>query len=79
MLEALVLTLREGIEAALVVGIIVAFLRKEGGERFLGAVWAGLATAVAGSAIGAWALYRVAVDEEAFEGGSGLCSAISGT
>ena len=35
MFEALVVTLREGVEAALVVGIIVAFLRKEGEERYL--------------------------------------------
>jgi len=76
MLEALVLTLREGIEAALVVGIVVVFLRKEGGERFLGAVWAGLAVAVAASAAGAWALYRVAVDEEAFEGVLYVASAV---
>jgi len=76
MLEALVLTLREGVEAALVVGIIVAFLRKEGGERFLGAVWSGLAVAVVGSAAGAWALYRVAVDEEAFEGVLYVTSAV---
>jgi len=76
MLEALVLTLREGIEAALVVGIIVAFLRKEGGERFLGAVWTGLAAALVGSAAGAWTLYRVAVDEEAFEGVLYVASAV---
>ena len=68
MFEALVLTLREGVEAALVVGIIVAFLRKEEGGRHLKAVWSGLATAVAASVAGAFVLYRVAVNEEAFEG-----------
>lgn len=68
MFEALVVTLREGVEAALVVGIIVAFLRKEGEGRYLGAVWSGLAAAIAGSFAGAWALYRMAVNEEAFEG-----------
>jgi len=74
--EALVVTLREGVEAALVVGIIVAFLRKEGYERHLGAVWAGIATATAASLIGAWLLYRWAVNEEAFEGVLYLGSAI---
>jgi len=74
--EALVVTLREGVEAALVVGIIVAFLRKEGYERHLGAVWAGIATATAASLIGAWLLYRWAVNEEAFEGILYLGSAI---
>jgi high-affinity iron transporter len=68
MFEALVVTLREGVEAALVVGIIVAFLRREGFERHLGAVWAGIGTATAASLAGAWLLYRWAVNQEAFEG-----------
>jgi len=68
MLEALIVTLREGVEAALVVGIIVAFLRREGYERYLGAVWAGIATAAAASLAGAFVLYRWAVNEEVFEG-----------
>ncbi|HEX2253330.1 MAG TPA: Fe-S-containing protein [Thermoanaerobaculia bacterium] len=76
MLESLILTLREGIEAALVVGIIVAVLRKEGREGLLGVVWAGLATAVAASVAGAWLLYRIAVNQEAFEGVLYLTSAV---
>ena len=76
MFEALVVTLREGVEAALVVGIIVAFLRKEGYERHLGSVWAGIGTAAAASLIGAWLLYRWAVNEEAFEGVLYMGSAI---
>ncbi|MFP5287932.1 MAG: Fe-S-containing protein [Thermoanaerobaculia bacterium] len=76
MFEALVVTLREGVEAALVVGIIVAFLRKEGYDRHLGAVWAGIGTAAAASLIGAWLLYRWAVNEEAFEGVLYMGSAI---
>ncbi len=77
MFEALVVTLREGVEAALVVGIIVAFLRKEGEERYLPAVWGGIAAAVAGSVLGAWALYRWAVNEEAFEGILYIASALA--
>jgi FTR1 family protein len=72
----LVVTLREGVEAALVVGIIVAFLRREGYERHLGAVWAGIGTAAVASLAGAWLLYRWAVNEEAFEGVLYLGSAI---
>lgn len=68
MLEALVITLREGVEAALVVGIIVAFLRREGLAAKLGAVWLGLGAAVVASFAGALVLYRAAVDEEVFEG-----------
>lgn len=76
MFEALVVTLREGVEAALVVGIIVAFLRREGGERYLGAVWSGIATATVASLAGAWLLYRWAVNEEAFEGVLYMSSAL---
>lgn len=68
MFESLILTLREGVEAALVVGIIVAVLRKEDGERHLKAVWSGLVAAVVASIAGAFVLYRIAVNEEAFEG-----------
>jgi high-affinity iron transporter len=68
MFEALIVTLREGVEAALVVGIIVVFLRREGYERHLGAVWTGIGAAAAASLLGAFALYRWAVNEEAFEG-----------
>jgi high-affinity iron transporter len=76
MFEALVVTLREGVEAALVVGIIIAFLKKEGYERYLGAVWAGIGVATAASLAGAWALYNWAVNEEAFEGILYLGSAV---
>jgi len=68
MLEALIVTLREGVEAALVVGIIVVFLRREGYQRLLPAVWTGIGTAALGSLAGAYALYRFAVNEELFEG-----------
>ena len=54
----------------------MAFLRKEGYERHLGAVWAGIATATAASLIGAWLLYRWAVNEEVFEGVLYLGSAV---
>jgi FTR1 family protein len=76
MLEALIVTLREGVEAALVVGIIVAFLRREGAERYLRTVWAGIGTAAAASFAGAFILYRWAVNEEVFEGLLYLGSAV---
>lgn len=68
MLEALIVTLREGVEAALVVGIIVVFLRREGYQRLLPAVWSGIAAAALGSLAGAYALYRFAINQELFEG-----------
>src|SRR3954447_14299260 len=67
MLEALIITFREGVEAALLVGIIVAFLRKEGREQSLRWVWAGLVCAVVGAIGGAFALRAWAVEEEGFE------------
>lgn len=76
MVEALIITLREGVEAALVVGIVVAFLKREGLEEHLKAVWIGLATAVAASFAGAWFLRSLAVNEEAFEGVLYVASAV---
>jgi FTR1 family protein len=76
MFEALIVTLREGVEAALVVGIIIAYLRREGAERYLGAVWAGIGTAAAASLLGAAVLYRWAVNEEVLEGLLYLGSAV---
>src|SRR4051795_1851486 len=76
MFEALIVTLREGVEAVLVVGIIVAFLRREGYERYLGAVWSGIGVAAAASLAGAFVLYRWAVNEEVLEGILYLGSAV---
>lgn len=51
---AFVITLREGFEAALVVGLLLAFLNKTGQSRYAGAVWAGVAAAaVLGLVLGA--------------------------
>jgi len=76
MFESLIVTLREGVEAALMVGIIVAFLRKEGSERYLGAVWAGIVTATAASLAGAYLLRGAVLNEEVFEGLLYVVSAI---
>ena len=46
MLPTFVIGLREGLEVALIVGIIAAFLRQEGRTDALRAVWAGVAVAV---------------------------------
>nr|MBW4042167.1 iron permease [Acidobacteriota bacterium] len=57
MLATLVIGLREGLEAALIVGIVAAFLKRNG--RGLGAMWLGVGLAVAASiAVGValWAL-----------------------
>lgn len=47
MLPTFVIGLREGVEAALIVGIIAAFLKQEGRRDALRQVWSGVAIAVA--------------------------------
>lgn len=55
--DMLVITLREGIEAFLIVAIAAAYLRKTGREALLPAVWAGTGVALALSvAVGGWLL-----------------------
>lgn len=46
MLATFVIGLREGLEAALIVGIIATFLRQRGRPDLLGRVWAGVGVAV---------------------------------
>lgn len=47
MLIALLITLREGIEAALIVGIVAGFLKQSGYARLMPKVWAGVLLAAA--------------------------------
>ena len=68
MLSSLVITLREGIEAALAIAIVVLYLRKTGRTGLLSAVWWGLAVAIAGSITGAYLLERIALNGEIVEG-----------
>lgn len=49
MLGPLFITLREGFEAALIVGIVLAYLRQSGASERARHVWAGVAAAVAAS------------------------------
>jgi FTR1 family protein len=66
--EALVITLREGIEAALVVGIILTYLRTSGRMHLAAWVYWGLGWAVLASMAGAAVLPRLPINEEAYEG-----------
>ena len=63
MLQAFVITLREGIEAFLIVAISLAYLRKSGRVELLRAVHWGIAAAIAVSAIGGYLLYNAANQE----------------
>ncbi|RMG53747.1 MAG: DUF2318 domain-containing protein [Acidobacteria bacterium] len=75
MLESLVITLREGVEAALIIGIILTYLRKVGRADLSRSVYGGLGLAMGASALGAWALSYIRADEEVFEGAVMLLAA----
>ncbi len=66
--QGLVVALREGVEAALLVALMLAALNRTGRESLRGAIYAGVATAALSSLAGAALLQRLAVNEEAFEG-----------
>ena len=68
MLSALLLSLREGVEAALVVGIVLVYLNRTGRRALSGYVWAGVLLAVAASFVAALLLQRWQVSEDGFEG-----------
>ena len=68
MFESLVITLREGVEAALVIGIILASLEKSGRSALKRQVFAGLGAGIAASLIGAAVVARLGISEEHWEG-----------
>ena len=68
MFDSLVITLREGVEAALIVGIVLSYLKKAGREDWNRFVWWGVGTAVAISAAAAYFLQKWAISEDAYEG-----------
>ena len=68
MLSALLIALREGVEASLVVGIILVYLSRTGREHLARFVWYGVAAAAALSLGVAVALERWRISEDGFEG-----------
>jgi high-affinity iron transporter len=68
MLQAFIVTLREGVEAALIVGLTLAYLSKIGRADLRKAVYAGLAAAFVGSIGLAILLARTHWNEDIFEG-----------
>ena len=68
MLSALLIALREGVEAALVVGIILVYLSRTGRSHLGRFVWYGVTAAAALSLAVAIALERWRISEDGFEG-----------
>src|SRR5271155_1723159 len=76
MLQAFIITLREGVEAALIVGITLAYLAKIGRNDLRKSVYAALAAAFAGSIAVAVVLSRLNWNQDIFEGWVMLVAAV---
>jgi len=76
MFQALVVTLREGVEAALIVGITLVYLVKIGRPDLRRNVYAALAAALVGSVAGAVALSYLPINQDKVEGWVMLLAAV---
>jgi high-affinity iron transporter len=68
MLSALLIALREGVEAALVVGIVLVYLNRTGRRALARYVWAGVGLASAASTLAGILLQHWRISEDGFEG-----------
>ena len=76
MLSALLVALREGVEAALVVGIVLVYLNRTGRRALAPFVWMGVGAAAVCSFVAAVLLQRLKVNEDGFEGLMMLVAAV---
>ena len=76
MLQSLVITLREGVEAALIIGIVLGYLRKTGRQDWNRYAWWGVAAAGVASVAAAYFVHQFQVSEDAYEGWLMLVGAI---
>src|SRR5580698_5516611 len=76
MLQTFVITLREGVEAALVIAIAVAYLRKTGRLDLMPAVYRALISAVIACFLAAWGFTAIGLNEDAYGGWTLLVSAV---
>ncbi len=75
MFQTFVITLREGVEAALVIAIAIAYVKRIGRLDLLPAVYRGLLSAVIASFVAAWGFARIDLNVDAYEGWVLLVSA----
>ena len=68
MLQAFIITLREGVEASLIVGIVFAYLVKIGRPELKKTVFWALGSALAASVLGAIVIARTHFNSDVFEG-----------
>ena len=76
MFQALVVTLREGVEAALIVGITLVYLAKVGRTDLRKTVYAALITALLASIAGAVVLSYLPINQDKVEGWVMLVAAV---
>jgi FTR1 family protein len=62
--EAFVITLREGVEAALIIALVITYLNRTGRAELHRWVYAGLGLAVMASILGAFGFSRIGLDPE---------------
>ena len=76
MLQAFIITLREGVEASLIVGIVFAYLTKINRSELKRIVFWAIGAALAASVAGALVLARTQYNTDIFEGWVMLAAAI---
>src|ERR1041385_486213 len=76
MIESMIIALREGIEIALVLGILIVYLNKIGRPSLIVSVYTGLALALLASVGGAVVLQELSIDSESLEGFFMLAAAV---
>jgi high-affinity iron transporter len=75
-ISSLLIALREGLEAALIVGIVLVYLNRIGQKQMVRYVWAGVILAVLSSAAVAVALDHWQISEDGFEGLTLIAAAV---
>jgi FTR1 family protein len=76
MLQTFIITLREGVEASLVIAIAMSYLRKIGRSDLLSTVYQAISAALVASFVLAWVFTRFHVTEEEYEGWTYIASAV---